>query len=223
MLITKKNVEVHMDAGSLKQEYIRLFKTYIQREGSEDLLDYITNQTDFFDAPASTRFHGNFHGGLCLHSINVAKELIKYLYMYGYITKGEKNEAKKIEAAYLVALTHDICKTNFYKWGSRNVKNEEGNWIAVPFIEVEEEFPFGHGEKSVYIISKYIKLTEEEALAIRWHMGDYSEAKGACSQGFNLCPLALFLHQADERSASLLEKTYDYVHKTWKEENVSWM
>ena len=223
MLFTKKPVEMYTDVEGLRNKYVQLMSTYVKREGVDDLLYYLDNHTDFFDAPASTKYHGNFHGGLCLHSLNVAKELIKSLYAYGYIKKGEPDENTKIESAYLAALTHDLCKTNFYRWGTRNVKDENGKWVTVPYIDVDEDFPFGHGEKSVYLVSKYIKLTDEEAVAIRWHMGDYSEAKGACSQGFNLSPLALFLHQADERAASLLEKTYDYVHDCWEKESKSWM
>ena len=223
MLFEKQNVEMYTDVNGLASEFQRLFRTYIHREGAEELLNYIINETDFFEAPASTKYHGNFRGGLCFHSMNVAKELIKFLYMYGYIKKGGENETEKIESAYLVALTHDLCKTNFYHWGTRNVKDEYNKWVTIPYIDVDEELPFGHGEKSVYIISKFVKLTDEEALAVRWHMGDYSEAKGACSLGFNLCPLALMLHQADERTSSLIEKTYDYVHNTWKEDKKQWM
>lgn len=216
MLFQTKEIQMKTDVEELKSEYMRLFKTYIHREGSEALLENIGFETDFFTAPASTQYHGNVKGGLCFHSINVAKELIRFLYFHGYITKGEEKEAEKLESAYIVALLHDLCKTNFYAWSSRNVKDGSGNWKSIPFIGVDELIPLGHGEKSLFLVMQHMALTEEEALAIRWHMGDYSEANGACSKAFAKSPLALFLHQADERASSICEKTYDYVTEEWK-------
>ena len=173
----------------MKEEFIKLLKE-INREGMDRLIEFLES-TDFFEAPASTRFHGNFEGGLLEHSMKVY-EILK--------TKVEDNDSVKI-----VALLHDICKTNFYKTDYRNVKNN-GVWEQVPYYTVEDTIPYGHGEKSVMMISEFIKLTPEEKYAIRWHMGftEPKELYGTIGQAYKKYPLALYIHEAD------LEATYIY-------------
>ncbi|MGN1270761.1 MAG: HD domain-containing protein [Clostridia bacterium] len=173
----------------MKEEFIKLLKE-INREGMDRLIEFLES-TDFFEAPASTRFHGNFEGGLLEHSMKVY-EILK--------TKVEDNDSVKI-----VALLHDICKTNFYKTDYRNVKNN-GVWEQVPYYTVEDTIPYGHGEKSVMMISEFIKLTPEEKYAIRWHMGftEPKELYGTIGQAYKKYPLALYTHEAD------LEATYIY-------------
>ncbi len=173
----------------MKEEFIKLLKE-INREGMDRLIEFLES-TDFFEAPASTRFHGNFEGGLLEHSMKVY-EILK--------TKVEDNDSVKI-----VALLHDICKTNFYKIDYRNVKNN-GVWEQVPYYTVEDTIPYGHGEKSVMMISEFIKLTPEEKYAIRWHMGftEPKELYGTIGQAYKKYPLALYTHEAD------LEATYIY-------------
>ena len=173
----------------MKEEFIKLLKE-INREGMDRLIEFLES-TDFFEAPASTRFHGNFEGGLLEHSMKVY-EILK--------TKVEDNDSVKI-----VALLHDICKTNFYKTDFRNVKNN-GIWEQVPYYTIEDTIPYGHGEKSVMMISEFIKLTPEEKYAIRWHMGftEPKELYGTIGQAYKKYPLALYIHEAD------LEATYIY-------------
>ena len=173
----------------MKEEFIKLLKE-INREGMDRLIEFLES-TDFFEAPASTRFHGNFEGGLLEHSMKVY-EILK--------TKVEDNDSVKI-----VALLHDICKTNFYKTDFRNVKNN-GIWEQVPYYTIEDTIPYGHGEKSVMMISEFIKLTPEEKYAIRWHMGftEPKELYGTIGQAYKKYPLALYTHEAD------LEATYIY-------------
>jgi hypothetical protein len=171
----------------MKEEYINLLKG-INREGMDKLIEFLEN-SDFFIAPASTRYHGAWEGGLLAHSMKVY-EILK--------TKTEDSDAVKI-----VALLHDICKTNFYKTDFRNVKNN-GVWEQVPYYTVEDTIPYGHGEKSVMMISEFIKLTPEEKYAIRWHMGftEPKELYGTLGQAYKKYPLALLTFEAD------LEATY---------------
>ncbi|MBQ2916699.1 MAG: HD domain-containing protein [Clostridia bacterium] len=171
----------------MKEEYINLLKG-INREGMDKLIEFLEN-SDFFTAPASTRYHGAWEGGLLAHSMKVY-EILK--------TKTEDSDAVKI-----VALLHDICKTNFYKTDFRNVKNN-GVWEQVPYYTVEDTIPYGHGEKSVMMISEFIKLTPEEKYAIRWHMGftEPKELYGTLGQAYKKYPLALLTFEAD------LEATY---------------
>ncbi len=116
-------------------------------------------------------------------------------------------EGDNEESFALCGLLHDVCKAQFYKVSTRNQKNDKtGQWEKVPFYMVEDAFPYGHGEKSVYLIERFVRLKPVEAVAIRWHMGGFDEAvKGgsfALSNAYDKYPLAVKLHLAD------LEATY---------------
>ena len=180
----------------MKEQFLELLKN-IQREGIEDLIKFIES-TDFFKAPACTRFHGDFEGGLLQHSMKVY-DILKEKVKNAPISISVSEDTLKI-----VALLHDICKVNFYKVDYRNAKNELGVWEKVPYYTVEDTIPYGHGEKSVMMLSEYIKLTPEEKYAIRWHMGlsEPKELYGTMSIAFSKYPLALMLFEAD------LEATY---------------
>lgn len=174
----------------MKEEFIKLLEQ-IDREGMDKLIDFL-NKSDFFEAPASTRFHGCFKGGLLEHSMKVY-EILK--------TKTEDNDSVKI-----IALLHDICKVNYYKTDYRNAKNELGVWEKVPYYTIDDLIPYGHGEKSVMMISEFIKLTPEERYAIRWHMGftEPKELYGTIGQAYKKYPIALLIHEAD------MEASYFY-------------
>ena len=184
-----------------KQEFLDLYDKYIKRDGAKEFLDYLcSNKSDFFTAPASTRFHGSYPEGLVEHSINVYHCLKDYL---------SRNRVKDLygmdyddETIALVALLHDVCKINVYKTSYRN-KKVNGEWQQVPYYEFEDEMPYGHGEKSVYMISPFMKLTREEAFAIRYHMG-FSNEDPARNVGYTFehFPLAFALSTAD------MEATY---------------
>ena len=109
------------------------------------------------------------------------------------------------------ALLHDVCKALFYKKGFRNVKDEEtGQWIKKEVWEVDDQLPLGHGEKSCLLIQRCMKLTVDEVLAIRWHMGGFDSrvkgGDGAISVAYDMFPLALMLHVADIEATYLDEK-----------------
>lgn len=186
---------------SKKTEFIEIYQTYIKRDGAKEFLDYLcSNKSDFFTAPASTRFHGSYPEGLVEHSINVYHCLKDYL---------SRNRVKDMygmdyddETIALVSLLHDVCKINVYKTSYRN-KKVNGEWQQVPYYEFEDEMPYGHGEKSVYMISPFMKLTREEAFAIRYHMG-FSNEDPARNVGYTFehFPLAFALSTAD------MEATY---------------
>jgi len=171
----------------MKEEFIKLLQE-TNREGMDKLIEFL-EASDFFKAPASTRYHGNWEGGLLEHSMKVY-EILK--------TKTEDSDSVKI-----VGLLHDICKTNYYKTDYRNAK-VNGVWEQVPYYTVEDNIPFGHGEKSVMMLSEFIKLTPEEKYAIRWHMGftEPKELYGTIGIAYKKYPLALLTFEAD------LEATY---------------
>lgn len=189
-----------------REEFIDIYKANIKREGAEQLLDYLMSSCDFFTAPASTRFHLSCEGGLVHHSLNVYKCLKDYLERDK--VKNEFGLSYSSESVAITALLHDICKTNIYKQGFRNVKDDNGVWQKVPTYEINDTLPYGHGEKSVYIISGYMKLTREEAFAIRYHMGfSYGgeEEKRNVGKAFEMFPLAAALSFADMEATFFIE------------------
>ena len=189
-----------------KTEYIELFKKHIKREGADKLLDYLVNQSDFFTAPASGRRHCAFEGGLVKHSLNVYNRLLKNV-----IAEYGKNydDIVSDESLAIMALLHDVCKINTYTTDYRNQKID-GQWVQVPYFAYNNTLPYGHGEKSVYIVSGFIRLTREEAMAINWHMGGFdprAQVGDDLSVAFSMFPLALRLHISDDQATYLDEKT----------------
>ena len=129
-------------------EFVEIYNKNITRPGADRLLNWLET-TDFFTAPASTRFHGACECGLVMHSINVYNAMMQH-----FFTEGESAESYAI-----CGLLHDLCKANFYKVGTRNVKNDvTGQWEKVPFYQVADQLPYGHGEKSVYLIEHFMRL-----------------------------------------------------------------
>lgn len=180
----------------MKENFIQLLRA-TNREGIEEVIQFL-EKSDFYKAPASTRYHGNYEGGLLEHSMKV----------YEILRNNVKNAIIDLniseDTMIIVALLHDICKVNYYKVDYRNAKNERGEWEKVPYYTVDDTIPYGHGEKSVMMLSEYMKLSVEEKYAIRWHMGftEPKELYSTIGQAYKKYPLALFLHEAD------LEATY---------------
>lgn len=188
-----------------RDEFIKIYTENIKRPGADKLLEYLkSNSSDFFTAPSSTRYHGAYEGGLVEHSINVYHCLVDYL---------SRNRVKELyqmdyspESVAIVALLHDLCKINFYSVDYRNAKNDKGVWEKVPYYRIEDTMPYGHGEKSVYIISSYMKLSREESFAIRYHMGFSGiEDKNSIGRAFEMFPLAFAVSVADMEATYFLE------------------
>ena len=187
-----------------QERFIEIFNTYVKREGADKLLEYLKS-SDFFTAPASARFHSSYAGGLCDHSLNVYDCLVSYL--EAPRTKELLGVEYSKESVAIVSLLHDLCKIGVYKKGFRNVKDEKGTWQRVDTFEYDDQLPYGHGEKSVYIISGYMRLTREEAFAIRYHMGYSSEREDPrnVSAAFEMFPLAFALSTADSEATYFIE------------------
>ena len=184
-----------------KQKFIEYYQANIHREGADRLLEWLQT-TDFFTAPASTRYHCACPAGLVMHSINVYEVMME---------KHFDPEADSAESFALCALLHDVCKAQFYKVSSRNVKNERtGQWEKVPYYVIEDAFPYGHGEKSVFLIERFVRLKPAEATAIRWHLGGFDDAaRGgnfSISVAYDKYPIAVKLHLADLEATYLREK-----------------
>lgn len=194
-----------MSLQANKERFIEIYKENITRPGADKLLDYLLSpSSDFFVAPASTRFHGSYEGGLLEHSLNVYDCLVDYLNREK--VKNEFGLNFSDETIAIVSLLHDLCKVNIYKSGFRNVKGEDGIWRQVPNYTFEDMLPYGHGEKSVYIISGFMRLTREEAFAIRYHMGfSGEENKTTVGNALDMFPLALAVNIADMEASFLIE------------------
>ena len=172
--------------------------------GMEKLLGWISN-SDFYTAPASTKFHGNYEGGLLEHSLNVYDILTELSERY----LPESHYPQKTIA--IVALFHDLCKANFYKKERRNVKNQKtGQWEEKEIWTIDEQIPLGHGEKSCLIIQRFVYLTLEELLAIRWHMGGFDAAVKGGERGYakaqEMSKLVSLLSIADQIASNLIEE-----------------
>jgi len=191
-----------IDIESNKEEFLRIARENINREGVEELLSFLES-TDFFTAPCSTRFHLAEKGGLCQHSLNVYDRLLRLcIDEYG-------EESINIETITIVSLFHDVCKCCYYKETTRNVK-KDGEGVQELYYTVEDALPYGHGEKSVYIVNGYMRLTREEAMAINWHMGGFdARVQGgtqAYSEAYSRFPLAVLTHMADVMATYLDEQ-----------------
>lgn len=188
---------------AMRDKFMQICQHHIRCSGITDLLRYMELETDFFSAPASTKYHGNYKGGLLEHSLNVYEALQKIASLFSDIVISAETIA-------IVALFHDLCKANYYTVSTRNVKDEAtGKWSKVPFYTTDDQFPIGHGEKSVILLLRYIELTDDEIYAIRWHMSAFDNAaKGGdygLSKAYEKCPLAVMLHLADMMASYLME------------------
>ena len=169
----------------------------IHRRGITAFLDYLDMETDFFTAPASTKYHGSYQGGLVMHSLEVYAQFLKLAPIYNY----DMANSILCESATICTLFHDVCKINTYKESCRNIKDEKtGEWKSVPCYVNDDKNVFGaHGAYSVYLINEYMHLNREETIAIYHHMGAWDIGKNDNpSKAYECVKLAWLLHVADE-------------------------
>ena len=179
-----------------KERFLQLVSK-IDRAGKEDLLTWL-EQSDFFTAPASTKYHGSYEGGLVEHSLNVYDALVKLMTIYPEIEVTE-------ESTIIASLFHDLCKVNMYEKETRYRKDENGKWEPYETYSHNEKLHYGgHGSKSVFILQNFIKLTPEEAIAINCHMSSWEDNPGV-GAAFEHCPLAWLVHVADESATFITE------------------
>lgn len=188
-----------------KKEFIRIATKNIKREGLADLLTWLEG-TDFFTAPASTRYHGAHICGLVEHSLNVYQQLAMLAGLYGLGPDDGINSPD--ESIAITALFHDLCKAGCYKIEMRWRKDENQRWEQYPTYTFKEDFAYGgHGSKSVFLVQSFMKLTPEEASAINCHMGQWEATQyGNPTPVYERNKLAWLLHVADEAASYLMEK-----------------
>ncbi len=186
----------------------------VNRDGIEDLIKYC-QKGDMYTAPSSTQYHMSVNGGLLIHSLNVLDALRSLLQKnedgsYSYMVAGKEVARVTEETVIVIALLHDLCKIGYYGVEKRN-KKIDGKWEEVDFYKVDDKIPYGHGEKSVMRAMEFIKLTTEEKMAIRWHMGfpdDYA-GKQSFGKAIEMFPIVWELHNADMQAAHFMEDETD--------------
>jgi len=181
-------------------DYSKVFERIVEenirhRTGIDNLMQWVRG-SGFYLAPASSKHHLNVPGGLCRHSIHV----------YERLKSMPNDEEYSDDTLAIVGLFHDVCKVNYYKEDFRD-KKEDGRWIKVLNYVIDDKLPLGHGEKSLYIINRFLLLSDEEACAIRWHMGaygltDYRDLNNA----MKMYPLVVKLQMADMAATYLDER-----------------
>lgn len=184
------------------QENAKLFEDIIKfnvhRTGITDFMNYLKNDTDFMYAPASTKYHGAFDGGLLAHSLEVYYQFNKLVSVYNY----DMSKPENTESATIVTLFHDVCKINTYEQSVKYSKNPKTNqWETVPcYTYANDKNIFGaHGAASLFIITQFMTLTEQEAMAIYHHMGSWDASKyDNVAMAYEKNRLAWILHVADE-------------------------
>ena len=191
---------MELNLSEQKQRFLDICHDKIHREGLDALLDWL-GKADFFEAPASTKYHGAYAGGLCQHSLDV----YEYAQKIAFLSPTPISE----ESLAIATLFHDVCKCNLYKTEYRNQKID-GEWQQVPAYPVDERFPFGgHGSKSVYQVQYFMKLEPVEASAINCHMG-FSDGSATTvrdvSKAYQEYSLAWITHVADEAATYLLKR-----------------
>lgn len=189
------------------KEKIKELLLSTSRPGMERLVEWIEQKTDFYTAPASTKYHLACKGGLAQHSLNV------YELLSGKVAAGLL-EIKR-ETVIITALLHDLCKTNFYFMEKKNVRegskinaygSEVANWVEKEVWTVKDNFPVGHGEKSCFYIQSCIRLTDEEYAMIRLHMGsDRNGYPDPFTETANLYPGVVAIHTSDIEAAFIIE------------------
>lgn len=211
-----------IDIEKNKESFVNIVTENITRDNTTGLTAWLDLRSDFFEAPASSRHHLAEPGGLCQHSLNVYERLRKLLIdEYGSMRNCPYTE----ESIAIVALFHDLCKANMYKPSYRNQKTYDTEkvaaaenwqvkhdavgdfiWETVQGYEIDEKFIFGHGEKSVFILQRFVTISQDEAAAIRYHMSSWQEGEArAAGDTFRRNPLAFFLHVADEAATFIDE------------------
>ena len=185
---------------------------HINRNGMDNLIHWLENETDFFEGAASTKFHGNFEGGLLCHSLYVLEFALTN---FNWIIKYKPEYEYMKESVIFCSLFHDVSKTNLYVKEEKWTKDSSNKWVKYMGYSVDDKFPYPHGPKSVFLISKFVELKDIEALAIAYHMGTSDPGvviDGLGKYAYNNAsehPLVKIIMGAD-LLATTIEETIDY-------------
>ena len=207
MIIFAQNIAIRKEK---KEQFIELLRS-TESQGIEKVIQYL-EESGFFSAPASTAFHLNYEGGLMEHSMNVYKMAIAMREPI-VAMKPEMREKLQEKSIIIAALLHDVCKAKIYQKTKKWNMNSQGKWEQKEGYTTDySQMPFGHGEKSVIILLDLgLKMTVDEMVAIRWHMGAWDlsfqsyEAKSNINESGNRYPLLSLIQAADNMATHILE------------------
>ncbi len=193
----------------MKDEFISILEA-TNRKGIGAVVAYL-EKAGFFVAPASVNRHLSHDGGLLEHSLNVYRAALA-LRRQMLELRPELEPRLPEESIAIATLLHDVCKANIYRKMTKYRKDDQGRWESYDGYDVDyTRFPFGHGEKSVVMLLRLgLELTNDELLAIRWHMGAWDlsfqsyESKSNISAASDV-PLVAIVQAADSLAAHLLE------------------
>lgn len=199
------------DSITNKNKLIQLLRS-TNREGIEQVIQNL-EELGFFEAPASSNHHLSIPGGLVLHSLNVCELSLKIKTQL-LLLKPEMDSQIKDESIIITSLLHDVCKAEIYKPAIKKRKMQSGFWQEYQGYEVDySRFPMGHGEKSVIRLLQWgLKMSEDEMLAIRWHMAAWDlpfqsyESKENINKASEKCPLLKLIQAADGLASGIIEK-----------------
>lgn len=195
---------------NLREQFLAIARNDIHRQGIDNLLKYL-EESDFFVAPASTKYHGCYEGGLVQHCIDVYNALhdeLAFIYGDNYLAVYSE------ETIAIVSLFHDLCKIGRYVAGTRNVKDSvTKQWHEEPtYFYNDQAMEMGHGAASVYTVQKFIDLNDFEAQAIFWHMGAYDISNYMSLNGLGSAyeknTLAFALHRADMMATYVIDNEH---------------
>lgn len=201
-----------VDIKANKEEFLELLRS-TKRDGIEDVITDL-EELGFFTAPASAGHHLNVEGGLVLHSINTCKAALAIWEGMKPLEPSLATEVKR-DSIIIASLLHDVCKSDIYKRSVKKRKNALGQWEDCEGYKVSyKDFPMGHGEKSVILLlCSGLDLSDEEMLAIRWHMGAWGinmnsyEDERCYDTARALYSLVSIIQTADGLAAAILERT----------------
>ena len=193
------------------KQRVELFEELLRSTGREGIEQTITSlrESDFYTAPASTKYHNNSLGGLLMHSLLVYAVAVEIYEGIKHVSPMSLDNTKE-ESLILSALLHDVCKIGVYEKESKWVRDGNGEWVSQEVYVFKDMFPYGHGEKSVlYLTSWGLKMLPSEMLAIRWHMGYWGgldrTSEMNIRDAINACPLVSIIANADTTSALIIE------------------
>jgi hypothetical protein len=196
----------------MKDKIIKILKS-TNIHNIDNLINNLT-ECGYFTAPGSTKYHGNYEGGLADHSYNVYCQMMYLKKIQCKINKDLEADLPD-ESIIITSLLHDVCKCDNYKKDMKWRKDSKNKWEQYEtYVYDDESKPFGHGEKSVIRLLKWgLDLTEDEMLAIRWHMGGfdvstYTDSTRSLSKAMDR-PLVVLLQCADTLASRLMDKTVE--------------
>lgn len=180
------------------EQRLLLFDTLMRDIIDEEFRQYLIDN-GFFTAPASTKFHGSYEGGLFDHSFNVAMSLLE-------LTTKLDLTWSRLTSPLIVGMFHDLCKIDQYLFNAE----------TKTYIWSNSQKLLGHGDKSVKLLLEHMELTQEEINCIEQHMGAFTnkEEWSRYTTAIQSYPNVLYTHMADMIASHIIEVDEQRIKET---------